>query len=251
LIFGLWVSGVMVSLLLVGGALRKLDWSRARQVTINWVWIRRGVFVAIPFMISAIAYRIIDLIDRYIIHFLLTDTAVGIYSFYSTIANVTPALIGAAVSTIFTPRIVRAYQRGDRIEYWRYYRTLINVTLAVVAVCTPVVFGFVTQLQRFIDRPEYTAELKTCAVLLLSTGVNAVAQLPGIALYARRDDVALLISVLIGAALNIGLNLAIIPRLGILGAAWATVLSFGAMGLYQVYRIWRKPTRFDGLGRIA
>jgi O-antigen/teichoic acid export membrane protein len=247
LIFGLWAASALISLVLVGSALRKLDWSRVRQVGINWLWIRRGVLVAFPFMLSAAAYRIIELIDRYLIHFMLSDAAVGVYSFYGTIANVTPALIGAAVSTIFTPRVVRAFQAGNGVAYRQYYRTLTTVTVAIVVVSTPIVFGLVAHLQPFLNRPEYAAELTTCAVLLLSTGVNSVAQLPGVALYARKDDFALLVAVLIGAGVNTTLNVVMIPRLGILGAAWATALSYCAMGGYQSYRIWRQPTRFGSV----
>lgn len=244
LIFGSWSASVLVSLLLVAIALRKLDWSRASRVAVDWVWIRRGVWVAAPFMVSAVASRVIELVDRYIIHFMLSNAAVAVYSFYGTIANVIPALIGATVSTILLPRIIRAYQTGNAVEYRTHYRTLNAMTMVIVVLCMPIVYGVVVRLQSLIGRPEYAAGLPTCAVLLLATGVNAMAQLPGVALYSRGDDVALLIAVLIGATINTVLNLVMIPMLGINGAAWATALSYAAMGAYQSYRVWRQPTRF-------
>ena len=77
--------------------------------------------------------------------------------------------------------------------------------------------------------------LPTFIVLLFSTIISAVSQLPGIALYAQKKDLALLYSTLIGCVANVLLNIILIPKFGIIGAAWATAVSYGLMGLYQLY----------------
>lgn len=236
-VLGAWIGGVAVSVALSVMELRRMHWSGARLAPVDWGWIRRGLFTAAPFMASAVSYKVIELADRYIIHFLLNDTAVGVYSFYGSLANMIPAVVGAGITSILVPRIIDAYQSGRLDAYRAYFKTM---TISAVVTClaaVPLGFVAIAWLQRFIGKPEYAAELATCGMLLLSTAVGVIAQLPGIALYARKDDVALLLAVLVGAVTNTALNFILIPRFGIMGAALATALAYAAMGFYQLYRV--------------
>jgi O-antigen/teichoic acid export membrane protein len=237
-----WSAGEAAALALGAVTLGRLDWSGVGGTPVDWGWVRRGLLVATPFFVSAISYRVIELADRYIIHFLLTDEAVAVYSFYGTLANMLPAVIGAGVTSVLVPRIIEAHQLGRAAEYHRHYRAMNAATFAILVVSLPLVFGGIVALQRYLNRPEYARELPTAAALLLSTAVSVVAQLPGVALYARRDDMALLKAVLVGAVVNTALNIVLIPRFGIGGAAWATIIAYAAMGAYQMHRVF-KPVR--------
>jgi O-antigen/teichoic acid export membrane protein len=239
MIFGAWTAGVAIAVVWGLYELKGLGWRRAWWARPDWAWMRRGLIVAVPFMVSALSYRVIELGNRYIIHFLLTDIAVGVYSFYSTLANVIPAVIGAAVSSIVVPRIVQGYQVGDLDAYRRELRRLTVGTVLLVAAAVPAVFVGVVALQQYLDRPEYASELATCLVLLISTATAAIAQVPAVGLYARHDDWSLLKAVLVGAVTNVVLNLVFVPNFAIMGAAWATTLSYAAMGVYQWDRLRR------------
>jgi O-antigen/teichoic acid export membrane protein len=231
-----WIAGAAISVALSAWELRRMHWSEAPLGAVNWSWIRRGLLIATPFMISAASYRIIELADRYLIHFMLSDSAVGVYSFYGTLANAIPAVIGAGITSVLTPRIIEAYQTGRLDAYRTHLRTLSISASATALAAVPLGFIGIAWIQRFTGKPEYAAELATCFVLLLSTAVAVIAQIPGVALYARKDDRALLIAVVLGAGLNTVLNLIFIPQFGIIGAAWATTLAYAAMGVYQLRR---------------
>lgn len=231
-----WIGGAVISVALSAWEVRRVHWSDSPLGPVNWAWIRRGLVVATPFMISAASYRIIELADRYLIHFMLSDTAVAVYSFYGTLANVIPAVIGAGITSVLTPRIIEAYQSGRDGTYRTHLRTLSISASATALAAVPLGFIGIAWIQRFTGKPEYAAELATCAVLLLSTAVAVMAQIPGVVLYARQDDRALLIAVVLGATINTLLNLLFIPAFGIVGAAWATTIAYGVMGLYQLRR---------------
>jgi O-antigen/teichoic acid export membrane protein len=241
-IFAAWSIGILVSLALAAVTFAGMDWRLTRARPVNWGWIRRGLLVAAPFMVSAVSYRVTELADRYILHFLMDDRAVGVYSFYGTVANALPALLSATLSAMLVPRVIQAWHAGDLARYRSSLRALTFGTLGMVALTVPLVFGAVAMLQSYLMRPEYLAGLPTFAVLLLSTAVAAAAQLPGVVLYARRADVTLLLAVLLGAVTNTALNFLLIPRLGMIGAAWATALAYAAMGLFQLYHVMR-PAR--------
>ena len=230
-----WTIGGIISGLIFLFELRHLDWSKCFKSKIDYKWIRSGMLAAMPFMISALSYRIIELADRYIIHFLLNDESVGIYSFYATIANVIPAIVGASLSSIYVPKIVHAYQVGNFDEYHIFYKKLNYGTIALILLASPFIYEICLKLIPYIGKTEYMVGLPTFIVLLFSTIISAVSQLPGIALYAQKKDLALLYSTLIGCVANVLLNIILIPKFGIIGAAWATAVSYGLMGLYQLY----------------
>ncbi len=235
-VFWAWLVGVAVSVVLSLVALHSIAgpviWTRR----VDWAWIRQGLLVAAPFMISALSYRVIELADRYIIHFMLTDIEVGVYSFFASLANVVPAVVGAGVTSVLNPRILDAYLAGRTTEYRRLFRTMTVLASTLSLAAVPVGVVGIAWLLPFTEKAEYAAELGTSAVLFFSTAVAVISQIPGVALYARKDDRALLYAVVVGAVTNTVLNLLWIPRYGILGAAWATTVAFAAMGCYQMYR---------------
>jgi O-antigen/teichoic acid export membrane protein len=238
-IFAAWTIGILVSLAIAAWVFAQMDWRLAFARPIDWTWIRRGVVVAAPFLVSAISYRITELADRYILHFLMDDRAVGVYSFYGTVANSLPALVSATLAAILVPRVIQAWQSGDYPRYRASLRSLTVGTLGIAVLAVPLVFVALALLQPYLGRPEYASGLPTFAVLLLSAAVAAAAQLPGVVLYARREDLKLLLAVLLAAVTNTALNFLLIPRVGMVGAAWATTLAYGAMGLFQLYCVMR------------
>jgi O-antigen/teichoic acid export membrane protein len=242
-VFAAWSIGILVSLALAARTFARMDWRLARSRPVDWRWIRRGAVVAAPFLVSAISFRVTELADRYILHFLMDDRAVGIYSFYGTVANAVPALLSATLSVILVPRVVQAWQSGDYRRYRASLRSLVFGTVGLLALAVPLVFIAVVMLQPYLGRHEYSSGLPTFGVLLLSAAVAAAAQLPGVVLYARHQDLTLLLAVLLAAVTNTALNFLLIPRVGIVGSAWATVLAYAAMGLFQLYHAWGPPLR--------
>jgi O-antigen/teichoic acid export membrane protein len=242
-IFAAWSVGIVVSLGFAAYTFSRLDWQLIRR-PINWRWIGRGVVVAAPFLVSAISYRITEMADRYILHFLTDDRVVGVYSFYGTVANALPALLSATLSAILVPRVIHAWQAGDYPSYRRSMHSLTTGTVAVVALTAPLVYFAIAWLQPYLGKPEYASGMPTFAVLLLAAAVSAAAQVPGVVLYARHQDMVLLLAVLLSAVTNTVLNFLLIPSMGMLGAAWATVLAYAAMGVFQLLHILRSsPAR--------
>jgi O-antigen/teichoic acid export membrane protein len=243
MIFAAWSVGIAASLVLAARAFAGMDWQLTRVSRINWRWILRGTVVAAPFLVSAISFRVTEMADRYILHFLMDDRAVGVYSFYGTIANALPALLSATLSAILVPRVIHAWQAGDIERYRSSLRNLTFGTIGIVALTVPPIFIAVAMLQPYLGKPEYASGLPTFAVLLAATAVSAAAQVPGVVLYARREDLTLLLAVLLAAVTNTAVNFLLIPRVGMLGAAWATVLAYAAMGLFQLYHVARPVRR--------
>lgn len=240
-VFVAWSLGLIISVSLSYFELQKLDWSLAKTTPINWKWIKNGLLTVRPFIASAIAYRIVEVSDRYLIHFMLSDSDVGVYTFFATLVSVIPTIVYAGVTAILVPRVLHAYQTGQHHMYTEYYRYMVlSVTLLLVA-GLPIMLFVVDPILLYVDKVEYTLNLSVYRILLISSAATIFSSLTGIGLYARKDDMALFYAVILAAASNIILNLIFIPPWGIEGAAWSTAFSYTIMGCFQFLRL-RKAT---------
>jgi O-antigen/teichoic acid export membrane protein len=93
----------------------------------------------------------------------------------------------------------------------------------VVSVFLILVFPFAAD---FMKDPQFLETRSTFLVLLLASIIQNLSFIPHYDLYARSFDRDLMWATIFAAVVNIGLNVLLIPKFGILGAAWATATAF-------------------------
>jgi O-antigen/teichoic acid export membrane protein len=132
-------------------------------------------------------------------------------------------------------------------EQWQELRRVMNRMFAGMAVLGVGAWAFVSLLSLPIIRVVYTSAYDDSArllrVLYLSVPglyIATVAML--LASSTRREKRAVLITT-VGVAVNVALNLVVIPRYGALGAAWATVVSQSLVALWFIGDAYRNVAR--------
>lgn len=184
----------------------------------------------LPILLSSGFYLIVNLGDRYLINAFLGVRAVGLYAVAYAIGSLSILLL-TPIDYVLYPTISEHWTHGRMEEVRRYLR---YAAKAAVLISVPVFFG-VTVCAGEIIGVFSTSEflVATHAVpwiaggfLFLGLGVLGEQVL----LLAQRPR---LICAMYGgvAAFNLSLNLILIPRFGILGAAVATFLTFGLYAL--------------------
>lgn len=193
------------------GALR-LDFGSMRAV------LRHGP-AALPFSVSDWVER---LADRLIIERYLGTAAVGIYSVGYTIGERTIGVIVRAVFMMAWPSILAAW-RDEGVK--GAARAITQAQLLYVWFTTgPTLFMMVYggELLRLLAGPDFRTADSLVPIVSLSMWIG------GYASYLNRDMEltkrfgALSTVRAIGAGLNLVLNLILVPRYGMMGAAWAT-----------------------------
>ena len=96
----------------------------------------------------------------------------------------------------------------------------------VVGVFLILVFPFAAD---FMEDPRFLETRSIFLVLLLASIIQNLSFIPHYDLYARSFDRDLMWATIFAAVMNIGLNLLLIPKFEILGAAWATAIAFLAL----------------------
>ncbi|HUO87270.1 MAG TPA: polysaccharide biosynthesis C-terminal domain-containing protein [Thermoanaerobaculia bacterium] len=230
-VLALWLAGSLAAIALAAWWLRDLPWAAARGVPIDRRWIVRGLSVSLPLLVASLAYRLMLSIDRYVLQAYHGEAAVGVFTLYASVRNAIQGFLEFGAIFILRPRIVAAWQRGDTATYRRLMRRLAAATVALsVLLCAGAALLIVPVLS-LIGEPLYRRHLDAYAVLLAAAVVAGVAELPHTALYARGRDRAIIGATLIGLAAAVALNLWWVPRLGVLGAALASLTALAVTAL--------------------
>jgi O-antigen/teichoic acid export membrane protein len=183
---------------------------------------------SLPIALTALAACVFHRIDQVILHRLVDATSVGRYAAAANLVELFNILPTAVMSSLF-PLLVK-YQHAP--EAFRSYvlqacRYLLMCAFGGCLVVT--VAG--KELMALLFGSSFYAAGDLAAILVwseLATFVTVVMTNVVLALGLQRF---LPIATVVGAALNLGLNLVLIPRSGAVGAAWATVISYSAVAM--------------------
>jgi O-antigen/teichoic acid export membrane protein len=198
--------------------------------------------VTIPFALAGIFSRVYSYIDSIMISKLISEAAVGIYGVAYKIAFAFQFLPMAFAAALY-PAMSEQYVT-DR----KKLGTLLTVALNyLMLIAVPIAFGVATLAEEFIlllYGPEFLGSVIPLQLLMFSL-IFAFLYWPGGSLLNATDRQALNTAVM-GATmvLNIVLNAILIPRLGVIGAAFSAL---AGNALLWAGAMWfsRRVTRVD------
>ncbi len=184
---------------------------------------RETLRVSWPLIISASAIMVYMRIDQIMLGQMVGSRAVGVYSAAARISEVWYFIATALVSSLF-PAILQSRRTSDR-EYWARLKKLFSLMAGLGLGVALVVSLFASHLVALIYGETYREAATILAVHVWATPFVflGVAQMPWDA--AESYTRLAMVRTLIGASVNVTLNLLLMPVYGGVGAALATVLS--------------------------
>jgi O-antigen/teichoic acid export membrane protein len=184
-----------------------------------------GIFLfGLPMVPQQLSGYILGLGDRVVIRHVLGSAAVGRYSVAYNVGSLGFILL-VLVSWAWMPRIYAVADRGARSRLLASSRDMMNLLLIPVvcglAAGAPVVLGV------WVPQSFHPAELTPIvAIVAICTFPFGQFQANLRALMSEGKTGRAAMATLVAAAVNIGLNVVMVPFLGITGSAIATVLSY-------------------------
>lgn len=245
LVFDLGVRGVFLGQALgnIAGAAVAFWFLRGtyRLEFVPEYW-RRMLRFGLPLVPSSIAVFLNSYVDRIAISRLLTVDDVGIYSVAFRLASI----IGLAVIGVqgaLTPLILARHRDpGTPAELARIFRMFALAALAGVVGLTV----FASEIVSLLAAPEFSDAAELVPILVPAVLLSTMYIFAPGPILAERTGTLALINVA-AAAVNIGLNLALVPAIGLVGSTISTLasaaLGFGAtlvvsQRLYPVPHDW-------------
>lgn len=220
-----WLIGNVCGIAMVIPLVSKLPLARALRLPIDKSWIHRGVVTSAPYLGAAVATMLSRYVDRFILSSFVSMTQVGVYNFYSMVANGLLNLSVAGSGVLLLPHIVKSWTAGDIKSYRKYlFATLLSGSGGVAFLSVIVAIGLALIFPH-MSHAEYSKRFDIYWLLMASLFLNAIANSVRIALYVRRLDGKLFMSNMVSFGSVVVFDLIMIPLWGISGAAWAQVLS--------------------------
>ena len=190
-----------------------------------------------PLIISGIAISIYMKIDQVMIREMMNVEAVGQYVAAVRLSEAWYYIPMVIVASLF-PAIVNAKKQSEELYYSRIQKLYDFMVWTAIAIALPITF----LSDRIVELLYGTQYNQAGSVLEIHiwTGVFVFA---GVAsskwLLSENLQIFSTINTFIGVIINIGLNYFLIPRIGIEGAAWATLGSY-FIAAYLSLLLWKK-----------
>lgn len=230
-------AGTMLSYLLLREG---REWRvRTGRFTADRRLIGRLLNYGLPLTITLALSFIVNSSDRFLIGWFLGTDATGLYSAGYDLAQFSITMLLTVVNLAAYPLTVRALeQSGAAAARQRLHDTL----QLLLMVGLPAVTGLAMlagPIASVVVAPEFTAAaaqvIPWIAVAALLAGIKAYFVDVG---FQLQGDTRLQAWVMLAAAaLNVGLNLILIPRFGLMGAVWSTVAVYVLALLLSVWLV--------------
>lgn len=238
-----WSVGVAISIAIgIYGVLTVIG-SRPAKCTADWRWVIRGLKVAAQFLLGTLALRGLFTFDRYFLDLYVGKSAVGVYSFFMSIANSMQSFTDAGVLSRLYPRIVATYRTGQYDDYRRYLK---KMAFGIILLFVGFSFGLYLTIQPmlyYIGRQVYAEQASILWILLASMGFYCLGMVPHYALYAQSADQPIVISHLLSVLLFITASIFLTPTCETVGMALSVLVGTISLGIIKLIFSLRKEFR--------
>lgn len=180
--------------------------------------------------------------DTYLIQALLAapGRALGLYSIAVTFAELV-FYVPDSVATMLMPRVAGSTAEDANLVLGRVGRLTMLITTAAALALLPAAF-----LGVHLILPAYVDSLPAFVVLLPGVVSLSLAKVMTSYLNGRGRPGVVSVGASVALIVNVGLNLVLIPRLGIIGASLSSVVSYTVLALMMLVfasRLSRQPSR--------
>lgn len=191
--------------------------------TVDYTYRRKWLSVALPLLLTAGLHLVLNQADIILIGHFLESEDVGRYAVAFKLASL--VLFGlTAVNVIAAPLISEYYSAGKQEKLQK----MIAMTIALVfgmAVFLGIVLLVFDDFILSIYGTSFVAATGALSILIFANVLNTSTGPVSFVLTMTRYHMESLYILLFSAIVNIGLNIVLIPRFGIEGAAYATLVS--------------------------
>lgn len=191
-------------------------------------------FSRYSFVSSVVGGALYSWMDTIVIGYFLSPGAVGLYETAWRISRAV-SLLSQSVGTALFPQVSDWHLNGSLERIRGVIKNSLTVSLSVVfpAIIGGIIFG--TQLLTVTFGAETSAAVIPLIVLLFGKLFEAANDVIGRVLYGLNLPRYTAYSALLFMVVNLGLNVFLVPRIGITGAAIATSLAFSANAGLNAY----------------
>lgn len=193
---------------------------------------------SLPLVFSGIISSVYQDIDTLLIGYFAISTDVGVYDVVYSLSKL--LLVGLqAVGFIFMPVLSELHSEGDETGMRRLYQIVTKWLFSGTLPLFLVVALFPTMTIKVTFGPEYLQAANVLSILAVAFFTHAVLGPNNHVLTSIGKTRTILYDSIAAAILNLALNLILIPRYGLIGAAVATAGSYVLLNTLYSYQLYQ------------
>ncbi len=205
-------------------------WLDFKVKKINLTLMKEMLLYSIPLMPNAIMWWVMELSDRYIITYFLGLSANGLYA----VASKIPGILNIVNSIFFQAWQMSAIEEAESKEKSIFFSNIFNVFSILMLVSTSLILAHLKFIIDFVLADNYFEAWKYVPLLLLGVVFSSYSGFLGTNYIAAKKTTGVFKTSVVGAIINIVCNILLVPRIGIYGAAFGTMLSFAVIWVLRI-----------------
>lgn len=220
-----YVLGVLGSTILAFILFKKNILSFFKATTKTIYCKKELIFFSVPLIFGDLIFSIITWTDTLMLGYFKTPSDVGIYNAAQPTAFLL-YIIPAALLTLFVPVLTELYAKNKNDDLIRIYYRVTKWIFIINTIFLGILFLFSKEILNLLFGENYI--IGSTALIILSAGyfLGHLFTTSGKILFIIKKTNVIFFNTLVMVILNIILNLYLIPRYGITGAAIATSSTF-------------------------
>lgn len=223
---GMGITGVLLGHLIVA----VLSWGALILATRSFVGLRFSLYEAkrmlqygMPLVLAAMSSFVLDYVDRFILSRYLSLSEAGLYTLGSQFGMMMMVLLVTPMKMVWYPMFLSVKDHSDFEEFCSKSLTYFVLIAGLLFLGITLLSKEVIQL---VSEEQFWGAYSVVPLLALAYAIWGTRPIFDVGTHLARKTGIISALVVLGAILNIVLDLVLIPRYEILGAAYATFLSY-------------------------
>lgn len=187
----------------------------------------------VPLIPNSLMWWINNLLDRYIITYMLGLSSVGLYSFAAKF----PSILATFNGVFINAWQISAIEEHNKVGIDKFYSDIFNLFAVFLIVITSILIIIIRPVIEIIISTSFISAWIYVPILFIASIFSSFSSFLGVHYGVIKNTKGALKSTVVAAILNLVLNLIFIPILGIQGAGLATLISMIVLFLIRAYDI--------------
>jgi O-antigen/teichoic acid export membrane protein len=199
---------------------------RNASLNVRWRYLPPSLRYGLPVLVLQAGWWVLDASDRFILRYFTTLDVVAVYSIGYAIGRIL-IMFSQAINQAWTPFFYATVKEGrsDAKELFSYTATYFTL---VVAGAGLLIIVFTHEAVLFFGGHAYLAATTVTPLVVLGTVAQSMFYVPSRGLFLQKQTRWFPAILGVGVVVNLGLNFLLIPMIGMIGAALATLAGYVA-----------------------
>jgi O-antigen/teichoic acid export membrane protein len=192
-----------------------------------------------PLLLSELSFLFLSNADKYIIIAFCGEAVLGLYLVGYTLASYVGNIVMFSLSYAITPIYVEIYEKEGKEKTEEFLRKSLHyLMIAIIPMCVGY-FAVSKELFVTLASEKYSAAATFSPIILVGSFFLAITSILNAGLYLQKKTMIIFLIILTATVLNISLNLILLPRTGVMGAAIVSLITCLSVAILTAFASFR------------